>query len=272
MYGYDLNSSTIEDALERAYELAEPVEAQIVAQLTEAELAHFDETGVRVAGKLHWLHVVSTETLTHLFVHEKRGTEALNAEASVLKNFTGTAVHDCWPPYFGFTLSRHVPCGAHLMRELQDLWENGSLWAEDMHGFLLALYRMPRPLADDEQVRLHYRLILEQADREEPPPQRGKRGKPKQTVGRNLLNRLREHQEGVLAFALEPGVPFTNNQAERDLRPAKVKQKVSGGFRTKAGASVYARLQATISTFRKQGLNVFATLRGLFSNLPIRLA
>ena len=141
-----------------------------------------------------------------------------------------------------------------------------------MHGFLLALYKMPRPLADDEQVRLHYRLILDQADKEEPPPQPSKRGKPKQSKGRNLLNRLRTHETGVLAFALEPGIPFTNNQAERDLRPAKVKQKVSGCFRTKAGASVYARLQAAISTFRKQGLNVFATLRGLFSHYPIMLA
>ena len=272
MYGYDLNSATVEDALERAYELADPVEAQIVAQLTAAKLAHFDETGVRVAGKLHWLHGVSTERLTHLFVHEKRGAVALNADISVLKDFTGTAVHDCWPPYFGFTLARHVLCGAHLLRELQGLWESSSLWAEDMHGFLLALYNMPRPLADSEQVLLHYRLILDQADREEPPPQHGKRGKPKQSKGRNLLNRLREHEAGVLAFALEPDIPFTNNQAERDLRPAKVKQKISGCFRTREGAQIYARLQAMVSTFRKQGMNVFATLRDLFSLARIVLA
>lgn len=272
MYGCDLNSATVEDTLERAYDLAEPVEAQIIAQLSEAELVHFDETGVRVAGKLHWLHVASTDTLTHLFVHEKRGTDALNEDDSVLKDFSGTAVHDCWAPYFGFTLARHVLCGAHLLRELRCLWKNGSLWAEDMHGLLMMLYKMPRPLADSEQALLHYRLILEQADREEPPPQRGKRGRPKQSKGRNLLNRLRQHQAGVLAFAFEPGIPFTNNQAERDLRPAKVKQKVSGCFRTKNGARVYARLQAAISTCRKQGLNTFAALRTLFSLVPIVLA
>jgi len=215
MYGYDastgsahrLNSATIEDALECAYGLAEPIEAQIIEQLAEAEVAHFDETGVRVADKLHWLHVASTDTLTHLFVHEKRGADALNADASVLKDFTGTAVHDCWQPYFNLTLARHVLCGAYLLRELQGLWENDSLWAEDMHGLLLALYKMPRPLADSEQVLLHYRLILEQANLEEPPPQRGK---PKQSKGRNLLNRLREHEAGALAFALEPDIPFTN--------------------------------------------------------------
>ena len=222
MYGYDLNSGTIEDALERAYELAEPIEAQIVEQLTETEVAHFDETGVRVAGKLHWLHVVFTDKLTHLFVHEKRGADALNAEASVLKDFTGTAIHDCWSSYFNFTQARHALCGAHLLRELQ--------------------------------------------------AQRGKRGKPKQSKGRKLLNRLRTHETGVLAFAFEAGVPFTNNQAERDLRPAKVKQKVSGCFRTKTGAEVYARLQAAVSTFRKQGLNVFASLRDLFAFSPAGLA
>lgn len=272
LYGYDLNTATVEDALERAYALAEPVEAQIIALLKAEDCVHFDETGLRVAGKLHWLHVAATETLTHLFVHEKRGAEALTDEASVLKDFNGTAVHDCWSPYFNFKLARHVLCGAHLLRELWGLWENGSQWAEAMHGFLLGLYKMPRPVVDPDATRLRYRSILEQADREEPPPQPGKRGKPKQSKGRNLLNRLREHEDGVLAFALAADIPFTNNQAERDLRPAKVKQKVSGCFRTPAGAHTYARIQAVISTFRKQGLNVLTTLRVLFSSTLIVLA
>ncbi|MCP5197237.1 MAG: transposase [Gammaproteobacteria bacterium] len=112
---------------------------------------------------------------------------------------------------------------------------------------------------------LLYQTILKQADREEPSPQPSPRGKPKQTPGRNLLDRLRTHQDGVLAFALDARVPFTNNQAERDLRPVKVKLKVSGGFSTVEGAGAYARLQAIISTFRKQGEGVFARLRELFS-------
>lgn len=271
LYGYDLNSATLEDALERAYHLTETVETQIIAQLQAAPCVHFDETGIRVAGKLNWLHTAATDTLTHLFVHKKRGAEALNAEASVLKDFSGIAIHDCWKPYFSFTSAQHVLCGAHLLRELQGLWESGSVWAEDMHGLLLMLYRMPRPVADDEQVRLHYRLILAQADAEEPQPNASKRGRPQQSKGRNLLNRLREYEAGVLAFALEPDIPFTNNQAERDLRPAKVKQKVSGCFRTQTGAAVYARLQATVATLRKQGLNVFASLHDLFLGKPIVL-
>lgn len=271
MYGYELNSATIEDALARGFQLAEAIENQSLESLLESPTVHFDETGVRVEGKLHWLHTASTDTHTHLFLHEKRGGEALNSEASVLKDFSGTAVHDCWSPYFNFEDARHVLCGAHLLRELANLEQNDSLWAGEMREFLLDLYKMPRPIQANEEVRKHYHIILDQAELEEPPPQPGKRGKPKQTPGRNLLNRLRKHEDGVLAFALEAGVPFTNNQAERDLRPAKVKQKVSGGFRTKAGAYVYARLQATISTLRKQGRNVFAALRDLFVGRPVVL-
>jgi len=126
---------------------------------------------------------------------------------------------------------------------------------------------------------LHKRLALLKADvasfqveLAEPPlePKAGRR-RPKSTPGRKLLGRLMEHEDAVLAFALVEGVPFTNNQAERDLRPAKVKQKVSGCFRTDHGAAVYARLQAVISTCRKQERNVFVALRNLFAHQPASL-
>lgn len=265
LYGHDLNSGTILDILERGSIQAAPLEAVAMARLRETDVVHFDETGLRVAGKLYWLHTASTSDHTHLFVHPKRGQEALTSPASVLNDFTGVAVHDCWSPYFKFTKARHVLCGAHLLRELNGLKEGGSRWAAAMHQFLLDLYQRSRPITAVDEVQKPYQTLLEQADREEPLSQPSPRGKPKQTPGRNLLDRLRTHQDGVLAFALEAGVPFTNNQAERDLRPAKVKLKVSGSFRTVEGACVYARLQAVISTFRKQGERVFARLRELFS-------
>ena len=269
MYGYPLNAATIECVLQRAYELSAPIEEKIRSALLRTETVHFDETGIRAAGKLNWLHVASAEACTCLFVHQKRGTAALRSEFSILKDFKGNAVHDCWSPYFRFDGMRHVLCGAHLLRELAGLMDDGSLWAEEMREFLLDLYKMPHPVAAAEEVRKHCHVILAHADAEEPPPQPGSRGKPKHSVGRNLLNRLKKHEEGVLAFALEENVPFTNNQAERDLRPAKVKQKISGCFRTETGAKVYARLQALVSTFRKQGLKIFASLRELFSHRPV---
>jgi len=274
LYGYELNSETVETALEQGYELAASVEATTIEQLKQAKVAHFDETGLRVGGRLQWLHTASNGQYTHLFVHEKRGEEALRSEASVLPEFTGRAIHDHLAAYYKFTQAEHGACGAHILRELRGLVEQGSMWAKVMHTFLLELYSRALPLEGEAatEAQQRYRQILSQAELEEPPPEpRAGRGRPKSTPGRNLLRRLMEHEDAVLAFALVEGVPFTNNQAERDLRPAKVKQKVSGCFRTDHGAAVYARLQAVISTCRKQERNVFLTLRNLFAHQPVSL-
>lgn len=274
LYGYELNSETVERALEEGYELAAPLEAETKGQLAQANVAHFDETGLRVGGKLQWLHTVSNALYTHLFVHEKRGEQALCSESSLLPEFTGWAVHDHMAAYYKFAQAKHVACNAHILRELRGLMENGSAWAGVMHAFLLELYHQAHPLQGEaaQQARQQYRQILSQAELEEPPPApKVGRGRLKSTPGRNLLRRLTEHEDAILAFALVEGVPFTNNQAERDLRPAKVKQKVSGCFRTGHGARVYARLQAVISTCRKQERNVFVTLRSLFAHQPVSL-
>jgi transposase len=276
MYHYELNSETAETALEQGYCLAEPLEALVAKQLKKAEVAHFDETGLRVAGKLQWLHTAGDALYTYLFVHAKRGKKALLSEKSVLKDFTGRAIHDCLASYFEFSDAKHGLCNAHLVRELQALVEEKSRWAELMRTFLLELHTQTQSQPLDEQAaemaRQRYHHILLQADMEEPPPETkiGK-GRPKNTPGRNLFRRLQQHEEAVLAFAFVAGVPFTNNLAERDLRPAKIKQKVSGCFRTRHGAEVYARLQAIISTCRKQGRNVFVFLRDLFAYQPLSL-
>lgn len=267
LYGYALNSSTVLASLRCGYDRLAPSEQSIKQHLLRQGVVHFDETGLRSEGRLHWLHTASTNTYTHLFVHQKRGSDALNSVDSVLKDFEGWAVHDCWSSYFKFSNCRHALCGAHLLRELSALGDSGSRWASLMHAYLLELYKRPRPLAEPE-VEIwthHYQMILTEAELEEPPASQGKRGRPKLSAGRALLGRLSKHQAAVLAFAFEEGVPFTNNQAERDVRPAKVKLKVSGGFRTLAGAKHYARIGAVISTLRKQGRDVFASLRDLFA-------
>ena len=105
----DRNSGTILDVLKRGFIQAAPLEAATMTRLQETAVVHFDETGLRVAGKLYWLHTASTSDHTHLFIHPKRGREALTSPASVLNEFTGVAVHDGWSPYFKFTKARHVP-------------------------------------------------------------------------------------------------------------------------------------------------------------------
>lgn len=267
--GYSYNPATVIAANTRLYEDLADHEATIKTQLPLSIVTHHDETGLRVTGKLHWLHVACTNLLTYLFIHPKRGKEALQSAQSVFMDCINWTVHDCWASYFVAGKGRHSLCGAHLLRELQNLVEGGSTWAALMQTYLLDLYKLTRqgPLADHQQAHWlnRYEEICQQGLLAEPPPLPRPRGRPKQSKGRNLLNRLVDHQGAVLAFGFEVGVPFTNNQAERDLRPAKVKQKVSNCFRTEVGAAHYARIAGFVSTMRKNKQDVLAQLTNVLS-------
>lgn len=263
--GYGYNPATLVSVQTALDEQLMPVEAQIKEHLKAAAVCHFDETGVRVGGKLQWLHVASNASYTHLFVHPKRGQDALLSPQSIFPDCLNWTVHDCWASYFTAGKGRHALCGAHLLRELAALTEQGSVWAKALHSYLLEAYKASRhgPILAPE--RMHWRNCYEQlcgqADEEELPPlvffkANGRSGRAKRSKGRNLLDRLVLHQDAVLAFVFEPGVPFTNNQAERDLRGVKVKQRVSGCFRTEIGAAIYARIAGFVSTMRKNGRNV----------------
>jgi transposase len=273
LWGCSFNESTVVTANARAYQALEPVEEQIKTAISASEVAHFDETGMRVAKSLHWFHVASTSWFTYLFVHKKRGREALDSEESLLKDFQNRAVHDCWESYFGFEQCQHALCNAHLLRELTNLMENGSKWAEKMHQFILDLYRNSQKatviVADRQTWEREFKHICRLANAEEPPPLQGKRGKPKKTKGRNLLDRLLERQDGWLAFAFVQTVPFSNNQAERDIRCLKTKQKVATNFQTFKGAQNHARIQSFASTLRKHSMNVFQNLVNVFDGKSI---
>jgi len=272
--GYTYNPATLISTQTALDEQLVPIEARIKEQLKAAAVCHFDETGVRVGGKLQWLHVASDGHYTHLFVHPKRGQDALLSAQSIFSDCLNWTVHDCWASYFTVGEGRHALCGAHLLRELAALTEQGSRWANAMHSYLLEAYKASRngSLPAPEQVHWRdcYAQLCGQADEEELPPlvffkANGHTARPKRSKGRNLLDRLILHQEAVLAFAFSPGVPFTNNQAERDLRPVKVKQRVSGCFRTESGAAVYARISGFVSTMRKNGRNVVNEIASVLS-------
>ena len=283
LYGYALNESTQINTLNKCYHLLDQTESQIKNQLLASQVNHFDETGLRVAGKLHWLHNCSSQLYTYLFVHTNRGKKALLDPVSLLPDYKGWAVHDCWPSYFKFDQCRHSICGAHLLRELQGLIDQKSTWAGEMHELLLIIYnqtekgksKLNKPL---KFIR-KYNSICRKADKEEPPPMINPRGKPKQTKGRNLMNRLVKYKDAVLAFAKYTFIPFTNNLAERDVRHAKVKQKIAGSFRTKHGADIYARIYSFVSTLRKHqlhkeesNLNIFKELVAVFDGKTVDLA
>lgn len=270
IFGYDLNDSTQLTAHQKCYDLMGPGEDRLRQLLMNSPVNHFDETGFRAEGKLHWLHNCSNSRYTYLFVHPNRGKKALDSPFSLLPFYTGWTVHDCWSSYFKYENAKHAICGAHLLRELQALEEQGSNWAGLMRGLLLYAYEKSdkgsATAPDPVFIERHYDRICKRAEEEEPRArQRFKHKRAKKTKGRNLLERLVKHKPAVLAFINHAHVPFTNNQAERDVRPAKIKLKNAGSFRTLNGARIYSRIQSFISTTRKHQLNVFNELVATFN-------
>lgn len=265
LFGYPINESTIYSASGQCYQKLEKSEEIIKSIIAGDKIAHADETGMRVNGKLHWLHTATTLFHTYLFIHEKRGRGALESEKSLLDKFKGWLVHDCWGSYFRFKNFKHAICCAHILRELDGLIEiRKTKWAKTFKSYLMNVYEMPieERVKRRQHINSRYDLICNIAEKSEPPPIKtpGKRGRYKRTKGRNLIERLIREKDAVLAFAFNEEVPFTNNLAERDIRPAKIKQKISNCFRTFKGAEVYARIEGFVSTARKQKRNVFTEL------------
>jgi transposase len=279
LFGYKLNESTAVSNNKLAYQRLESAENQIKASLVDSPLVHFDETGILVSTKLKWLHTACNTLFTYLFVSAKRGGKAHQEAASILAAFRGWAVHDCYATYFTYTKCRHALCVAHLLRELQAQIEQHKLWAAELKAFLLDLYqRSDKGKATVPQIAIEKQNWLEKCQKaiqleelllpktDPPDPlKKKKRGRKPRGKALSLLDRLVLHSDAVLAFAEFECVPFTNNQAERDIRPVKTKQKVAGCFRTIEGAEIYARIQGFISTCRKHQLNVFNELRAACS-------
>ena len=272
LYGSELNEATIQEMLQRTSEVM-PME-EIKAEITQSEVINVDETSLRENGIKRWIHTVSSRMWSYQFIHRKRGREAMEDEKSVLPEYKGVAVHDCLESYFGFSGMKHAICNAHILRELTGIIENSqSGWGWRMKRLMLRIYVASDygtgTVADFASYEKRYEKILAAGEKEEPPPKREHpKGKLKRTKGRNLLERMRKHQAAVLRFAVEKEVPFTNNQAERDLRNAKVKQKMNGGFRAASGTESYVRINSYIMSLRKQGRQVFQELVSIIKGKP----
>ncbi len=270
LFGYPINESTIFSASENCYNNLEDTENIIKTKVSLNDVVHADETGLRIEGKLQWLHTATTSLFTYLFVHKNRGKEALESESSILGKLNNWLVHDSWSSYFSFKNYKHAMCGAHILRELQGLVDAGqSKWAKTFKIFLMSVYEMPfdERIKRKQQIHNRFMRICNIGEHMEPPPIKtsGKRGRYKRTKGRNLVERLIKYQGAVLAFAFNENVPFTNNLAERDIRPTKIKQKISNSFRSFKGAEYYARIEGFISTARKNNKNIFNELSTTFA-------
>jgi transposase len=272
-------SGTLHSAVGRCFEGLEQTEGAIKEGLRAAEVSHLDETGLRVGSQGRWVHVASTPELTHYGVHHKRGSQA-TSEIGILPSFRGVAVHDGWSSYRRYEECHHALCNAHHLRELTFVEEeHDQRWAAKMKGLLWEIKDSVgkeiacggRSLAPETVAGFEgrYERLLKAGFRANPAPKRtGNKGRARQSKSKNLLDRLDKHRRDVLRFMHDFRVPFDNNQAERDLRMVKVRQKVSGCFRTMEGAQMFCRVRGYISTVRKQGGEVLGALEGVFVGEP----
>jgi transposase len=282
-YNHRLSEGTIVTACAEAAQKVEKSNAAIKEHLVEHEkVGHFDETGMMINGILHWLHSASTLRLTYYAMHAKRGSLAMN-EINILPRFKGRAVHDDLASYFQYELE-HALCNAHHLRTLLFLLERyPQKWVQGLHDLLLTIKEKVEAAKEKMQTALSlrqttafsnkYDLLIAKGLRANPPPNEksrrlGQRGRLKQRPARNFLLRLRDHKAAVLAFMYDFNVPFDNNLAERDLRMMKVKQKVSGGFRSISGARNFCEIRSYLSTARKNSIKALAALRLAFGNAP----
>jgi transposase len=272
--GQDISQGTFVNTSKRLEKRLGGFEDSIKEQLKNANVVHFDETGMRCEGKTKWLHSASTDKLTYYAVHDKRGAEA-DKDIGILPEFQGTAVHDHWKPYYTFTDCTHAECNAHHIRNLKGIYENyGHEWAQNMAGLLVEIKRNVETLKaqgmdsmahDDIQGYMQsYDDIIARVKEENALKSEGltseKTGKPKKGEVLNLLEKLEKFNIETLSFMYDFSIPFDNNLAERDIRMVKLRQKISGCFRGDEGENTFCSIRSYISTCRKNGKKVFDSL------------
>jgi transposase len=282
LFGVHISPASVHAAIAQAHAAVRPIVQALSESMLHAPVVHFDETGMRVGKKLHWMHSASTDTAVVYEVHARRGREALQA-FNLLPRFKGVAVHDGWPSYDSFKVI-HALCNAHHLRELEFVVDSTrQQWAQDMIALLVQMNRavdastaavLSTKVA--AAYRRRYQRLLAQGRQDNPevmidPTRKDKRGGIKQSFARNLIRRLDERASDVLRFMTQAQVPFTNNLAERDIRMPKLKQKVSGCYRSFAGAQAYCAIRSYLGTLRKRSGDLMQALNMLFAthSLPV---
>jgi transposase len=266
-----VSQGSIANFNKEAFEALSEFEEDLIQTLKKSEVLNADETGIKIGELNHWLHVLCTPKTTYFFPHEKRGKDAIDA-MGILKNFKGVLCHDHWKPYLSYECE-HALCNAHHLRELQWVIDfRKQKWAKSMQDLLTTINKETiksggklSEIRQDYYIA-EYRAVIKAAKRECPltVPAIGHKGKVAQSKERNLLDRLEEYEHQTLLFMKHSNVPFTNNAAERDIRMAKVQQKISGCFRSMNGAKYFCRIRSYLLTSNKRGHSSFAQIVKIF--------
>lgn len=277
MFNINLSQGTMVNFNNRCHKNLESIEENIKTAITNSpDAVHYDETGIYIDKKRQWLHVASNDRYTYYEAHEKRGKEAID-DINILPNFTGTAVHDCWRTYHKYSCD-HALCNAHILRELNAISElEKQKWAEPLKNLLIEIKKevdltigTANALTLDkiEAFEKRYDQILKDGFKEDyiANSKSYSKKKAKKSTSLNLLNRLSGYKTQILAFMNDFEIPFDNNLAERDLRMTKVKQKISGTFRSIDGAKAFTRIRGYVSTVRKNNLNTLDCIKSVFTS------
>jgi transposase len=279
VFGCPISGGTLERMVAQCADAVADVVAAIKQAVIAAAVVHVDETGLSLNGTPAWLHVASTDRLTWYATHQKRGQEALDA-LGVLPAVRGRVVHDGLVSYWHYQQCAHALCNAHHLRELTFVEEQlQQPWAGQLMTLLLEVKEaadraraegVPALPAEAQHTwTVRYADLVAEGLRLNPPaPPTGKRGRPKRSPAGNLALRLSTHQAETLAFMTDLRVPFDNNQAERDLRMMKVRQKISGCFRSMIAVDRFCQIRSYVCTLRKQGLPILASLTDAFRGQP----
>lgn len=265
LIGVVISPATLLKFITRVACALERWETLAIEELLNMPVIHADETSLRVNKKNHWIHVYSSGDITIKRLHAKRGCQAIE-DIGIIPRYGGVVVHDCWASYLSYDHCRHALCGSHLLRELQFIIDsNQYAWAANMKRLLQqtcakVTKRKHKKLTNRQYqvLQKHYRNIITRGGKELPAVpvrEKGKRGRIAKSDAHNLWERLKKYEAAVLLFAKKSEVPFTNNRAERDLRMSKVKQKVSGCFRTERYAQAYCRISSYLQTMGNRGYN-----------------
>ncbi len=275
MIGKVIAEASVLKWIRRLHEALALWEQSAIEALLNSKAIHVDETSLKASKDRHWIHVYASGDITLKFLHRRRGLEAINA-INIIPRYGGNIIHDCWSSYLSYLHCGHALCGSHLLRELTFIIEsNDYQWAKDMKALLknachTVNRRKRKKLMKKEfaALKLAYGEIISHGEKELPPiPEKppGRRGKMAKSDAHNLWERMKVHETAVLLFAEDAHVAFTNNRAERDLRMSKVKQKVSGCFRTTFYAKAYCRISSYLQTMANKGYNPLVAIQLAFA-------
>jgi transposase len=293
LFGCSISPGTVDTTRHRAAAKLVGIEEQIKAGIKAAQVMGADETGLRVAGQSHWIHVARTDALTHYGYDARRGKMAMEA-IGILPSFKGVCVRDGWFSYDEYGQATHALCNVHLLRELvyvEEVSAEQQRWTRPLTKLLLDIKAAvekakgegERKLGD-EQLALftaRYERLVKRAARLNPPPKAekadalSKRYKVVRVKRRDpalpLISRLQTKREQILRFMTDFRVPFDNNATERDIRMVKLQQKIGGCFRTPEGAEAFCRIRSYLSSARKQGHSPLTALERAFADKPLPL-